>query len=66
MLFLFYFLFGEEPKACGILALPPGIKPTPPASESKVLTIGLPGKSVFTDLSIHMRSCVAKSLVVVV
>ena len=46
MLFLFYFLFWEEPKACGILALPPGIKPTPPASEGKVLTTGLPGKSV--------------------
>ena len=32
-------------KVCGILAPPPGIKPTPPALEGKVLTTGLPGKS---------------------
>ena len=32
-------------KVCGILALRPQIKPTPPALEGKVLTTGLPGKS---------------------
>ena len=32
-------------KACGILALLPGIEPTPPALEGKLLTTGPPGKS---------------------
>ena len=31
--------------ACGILGPWPGIEPTPPALEGKVLTTGLPGKS---------------------
>ena len=31
-------------KPCGILAPRPGIEPTPPALEGKVLTTGLPGK----------------------
>ena len=35
--------FGRE--ACGILAPRPGIEPTPPALEGKVLTAGPPGKS---------------------
>ena len=39
--FMFWF-FGH--KACGILAPQPGIKPTPPALEGKVLTTGPPGK----------------------
>ena len=46
MLLLFYGLlgfFGHE--ACGILAPQPGIRPTAPAFEGKVLTIGPPGKS---------------------
>ena len=34
-------------EACGILALQPGIKPAPPASEDEVLTTGLPGKSPY-------------------
>ena len=34
-LFFFFFLVRE---ACGILALPPGIEPTPPALEGEVLT----------------------------
>ena len=40
--FLFWF-FG--PKACGILAPWPGIKPVPPELEGKVLTTGPPGES---------------------
>ena len=32
------------PEACGILAPWPGIEPTPPALEGKVLTTGPPGK----------------------
>ena len=32
-------------KACGILVPQPGMEPTPPTLESKVLTTGLPGKS---------------------
>ena len=32
-------------KTPGILAAQPGIEPAPPASEGKVLTAGLPGKS---------------------
>ena len=32
-------------KACEILASQPGIEPSPPALEHKVLTTGLPGKS---------------------
>ena len=39
--FMFWF-FGH--KACGILAPQPGIKPTPPTLEGKVLTTGPPGK----------------------
>ena len=34
--------YGHE--ACGILATPPGIEPTPPALEVKVLTTELSGK----------------------
>ena len=40
---MFFWFFGHE--ACGILATRPGIEPTPPALEGKVLTTGLPGKS---------------------
>ena len=39
--FMFCF-FGHE--ACGVLAPWPGIEPTPPALEGKVLTTGPPGK----------------------
>ena len=38
-----FWFFGR--KACGILALWPGIIPAAPALEGKVLTTGLPGKS---------------------
>ena len=40
---MFFGFFGRE--ACGILALRPGIEPTPPALEGEVLTTGPPGKS---------------------
>ena len=43
ILLLFYASGGE---VCGILAPRPGIEPTPPASEGKVPTTGLPGKSL--------------------
>ena len=39
-----FWIFGH--KACGVLALQPGIEPAPPALEGKVLTTGLPGTSV--------------------
>ena len=38
-----FWFFGLE--ACGILALWPGIKPTPHVLEGEVLTTGPPGKS---------------------
>ena len=40
--FIFWFL---APEACGVLAPWPGIKPAPPALESKVLTTGPPGRA---------------------
>ena len=40
---MFLGCFGH--KACSILAFQPGIEPTPPALEGKVLTTGLPEKS---------------------
>ena len=40
---LCYVFFGL--KIYGILSLPPGIKPAPPALEGKILTTGSPGKS---------------------
>ena len=33
-------------EACGILASQPGMEPKPPALEGKLLTTGLPGKSL--------------------
>ena len=41
---LWVFLFHVQ-EACGILAPSPGIKPSPPALEGKVLTTGPPGRS---------------------
>ena len=46
-LLLFYALFFFGHKAHGILAPYPGIKPTPPAMEGKMLTTGQPGESSF-------------------
>ena len=46
ILLLFYVLV-LWPWGMGISAPWPGIKPIPPALEGKVLTIGLPGKSLF-------------------
>ena len=40
---MFWFLGCE---GCGILAPQPGIEPAPPPLEGKVLTTGLPGKSL--------------------
>ena len=45
ILLLFYVLVFWLPKACGILAPPPGIQPPPPAPEGEGLTPGTPGKS---------------------
>ena len=39
---MFWFFW---PRACGILALRPGIEPAPPALEGEVLITGPPGKS---------------------
>ena len=39
-----FWIFGHE--ACGILAPRPGIEPTPPVLEGKVLTTGPPGKAL--------------------
>ena len=50
ILLLFYGFWFLGPKAYGILAPQPGIKPTPPALEGKVLTTGLPGKSQGSSL----------------
>ena len=47
ILFLFFFMFWFfSHKAYGILAPWPGIEPEPLALEGKVLTTGLPGKSL--------------------
>ena len=46
ILLLFYVLVFFGRKACGILAPRPGIEPVLPALEGKVLTTGLPGKSL--------------------
>ena len=45
ILLLFYVLFFGH-KACGILALQPGIRPVSPELEGDVLTPGPPGKSL--------------------
>ena len=47
LLIPFYLFFGGvHHKASGILVFPPGIKPTPLALESEVLTTEQPGKSL--------------------
>ena len=50
ILFLFWFFVWES---CGILAPLPGVKPTPHALESKVLTTGPLGKSLSQSLCAH-------------
>ena len=45
ILLLFYVLVLDPLDACRILAPQPGIEPTPPALEGKILTTGPPGKS---------------------
>ena len=49
-----FWFFG--PKACVISAPQPGIKPTPSASEGKVLTTGPPGKSCSPTFYTHLTS----------
>ena len=44
--FCFMFWFFDH-EACGILAPQPGIEPTPPVLEDKVLTIGPSGTSLY-------------------
>ena len=51
---MFCFL-GHE--ACGILAPRPGIAPTPPALEGKILTTGPLGKSLDVNLLIRYMIC---------
>ena len=46
----FFFVFFFGPGACRILAPQPGIKPTSPALQGEVLTIGPWGKSLHVDL----------------
>ena len=46
--------FGRE--TCGILSPQPGIEPTPPAPEGKVLTTGPPGKSLI-PFAFNSYSC---------
>ena len=45
LLLCYFWFFGHE--ACGFLAPQPGLKPTSPALEGKVLTNGLPRKSQY-------------------
>ena len=40
-------------KACGILAIQPGIEPTPLALEGEVLTTGHTGKSCLVTFSVY-------------
>ena len=49
LLFMFWFFRHE---ACGILTPQPGIEPAPSALEGKVLTPGLPGKSLLILLQV--------------
>ena len=51
--FMFWF-FGCE--VCGILVAWPGLEPTPPALEGKVLTTGPPGKSLWFLLCFFLTS----------
>ena len=49
----FFFFFGHE--ACGISAPQPEIEPATPVLEGKVLTTGLPGKSLNCLLKMIME-----------
>ena len=55
--FMFWF-FG--PKACGILVPWPCMEPPHRALESKVLTIGLPGKFLLFFLKTHLKHCIVQ------
>ena len=47
LLLVYILVYGR--KACGILAVRPGIKPSPPPLEGEVLTTGPPRKSPLCD-----------------
>ena len=47
-----FWFFG--PKACGILAPPPGTEPAPTALEGEVPTTGPPGKSLHCHLTLKV------------
>ena len=46
----FFFNLLAMPHGCGILVPWPGIEPTPPRLEGRVLITGLPGKSLTLNL----------------
>ena len=52
---MFWFC-GHE--TCGILALQPGIEPTAPALEGKILTTGLLGKSIILFLFLFLMAII--------
>ena len=57
-LLLFVLFFWPLCTACKFLVSRPGIKPVPPAVESTVLTIGLPGNSpvfLITDILVDVK-----------
>ena len=60
LFYLFTKKFWPNPKACRILAPQPGIKPSLPALEGRVLTTGLPVKSFV--LLIKVQNCVCNML----
>ena len=60
VLFLSFMFWFFGPKACGILAPWPGIKPLPPALEGRVLTTRLPRKFL-EDLSFSSKESSEKA-----
>ena len=56
LIFFFFFFFWLCHRACGILVLGPGIEPTSPALEGKILTIGPPEKSLSSPSKILIPS----------
>ena len=62
LLYILFFFFPFLPQllACGILLPRPGMKPAPPASETRVSTTGPPGKSL-TPLYSHALGTVTQS-----
>ena len=52
-----FFSLWPYPAACGIFVLCPGTEPTFPALEGRVLTAGLPGKSLFSVFNSSLYTC---------